>query len=168
MGMASLDASPAWAGLDTDLLFIAVGFTDVPCTFTGAQHQTNMFGGGASGPGDLDDYFREISYGAFDVQGTVVGCFTLSNTKAYYDTGVGSDDDLVNEAIALADPTVDFSNFDNDSNGVVDALGIIYAGGGPHDGCDTDDPPSGSGGATTSGRTRPLFRVPEPRWMAST
>lgn len=72
-------APPPWAGANTRILFIMVAFTDVPCNFTATQMQTNLFGGGASGPGDLDDYFREISYGALQLNGTVVGCFTLSH-----------------------------------------------------------------------------------------
>jgi len=142
LGVPPAPAPPAWAGPDTDVLFIMVRFTDVPCTFTAAQMQTNLFGGGASGPGDLDSYFSEISYGALQLDGTVVGCFSLSNTRAYYDNGPATRPiSLVNEAVALADSTVNFANFDNDGNTVVDALGIIYAGGGPHDGCFTDAPP---------------------------
>ncbi len=143
---AAPTAAPPWAGPDTDVLFIMVGFTDLPCTFTAAQMQTNMFGGGATGPGDLDDYYREISYGKLEIDGRVVGCYNLANNRSHYDDGPGSAATLVAEAVALADGDVDFSQFDNDGNNVVDSLGIIYAGGGTHDGCFTDDPPDGSGG----------------------
>jgi M6 family metalloprotease-like protein len=146
VGVPSLEAAPPWAGADTDLLFIMVAFSDLPCSFTAAQMQANMFGNAATGPGNLIDYYDEISYGSLQLVGNVIGCYTLANTKAYYDTGGGSDDDLVDEAVALADGDIDFSTFDNDGNGIVDALGIIYAGGGPHDGCDTDDPPDGGDG----------------------
>jgi M6 family metalloprotease-like protein len=147
LGAPSLAAAPAWAGNDTDLLFIMVDFTDQACTFTPAQMTTNMFGGGASGPGDLDDYFDEISYGNLQFVGNVVGdgggttaCVHLANNRNFYNndgSNSDGDDDLVREAIANVDPGVDFSTYDNDNDGTVDALGIIYAGGGAHDGCAT-------------------------------
>ena len=140
-------AAPAWAGSDTDVLFIMVEFTDTGCTFTPAQMETNMFGGGASGPGDLDDYFDEVSHGNFELVGTVVGdgggtadCVNLGSNRNFYNndgTNADGDDDLVREAIADVDAGIDFTQYDNDNNGTVDALGIIYAGGGPHDGCAT-------------------------------
>lgn len=140
-------AAPPWAGTDTDVLFVMVEFTDLGCTFTPAQMQTNLFGGGASGPGDLDDYYDEISYGDLELVGTVVGddggttdCVNLANNRAFYNNDVANpdgDDDLVREAIADIDANVDFSDYDNNNDGTIDALGIIYAGGGAHDGCVT-------------------------------
>ena len=138
-------AAPNWAGLNTDILFIMVDFTDQACTFTPAQMQTNMFGGGASGPGDLDAYYNEVSRGKLQLVGTVVGdaggttaCVHLGNNRNFYNndgTNADGDDDLVREAIANVDPGVDFKQYDNDNDGNIDALGIIYAGGGAHDGC---------------------------------
>jgi M6 family metalloprotease-like protein len=138
-------ASPNWAGADTDLLFIMVDFTDRACTFTPAQMQTNMFGGGASGPGDLDSYYNEVSYGTLKLVGNVVGdgggtagCVHLANNRNFYNnngTNADGDDDLVREAIANVDPGINFDDYDNDGDGNIDALGIIYAGGGAHDGC---------------------------------
>ena len=86
------------------------------------------------------------------IDGQVVGdaagtdCIPLGNSHDFYDGAGGSADQMVTDAVAAADAYVDFSQYDNDGNGVVDALGLIYAGGGTHDGCATDDPPDGSGG----------------------
>ena len=144
-GAPAMLAAPPWAGNDTDILFVMVEFTDLQCTFTPAQMQTNMFGGGASGPGDLDDYYDEISYGDLQLVGTVVGdgggtadCVNLANNRTFYNdngTNADGDDDLVREALADIDAAIDFSDYDNNGDGQIDALGIIYAGGGPHDGC---------------------------------
>ena len=138
-------AAPNWAGADTDILFIMAEFTDLGCTFTPAQMQTNMFGGGASGPGDLDDYYDEISGGDLEVVGTVLGedggtadCVPLANNRDFYNNNTNNgdgDDDLVRELIAAIDADVDFDTYDNNGDNTIDALGIIYAGGGPHDGC---------------------------------
>ena len=145
LGKPRLLAAPPWAGNDTDILFIMVEFTDLGCTFTPAQMQTNMFGGGASGPGDLDDYYDEISYGDMQFVGNVVGdnggtadCIHLANNRAFYNNNVANadgDDDLVREALAAIDGNIDFGDYDNNNDGQIDALGVIYAGGGPHDGC---------------------------------
>lgn len=77
-----------------------------------------------------------------------------SPTTAFYNTNDNDpkttadnnrDDELVREAVNAAKDYVNFADYDNDGDGTVDALGIIYAGGGPHDGCATDNAPSGSG-----------------------
>jgi M6 family metalloprotease-like protein len=157
-GAITTMAAPGWAGNDTDTLFLVVEFTDTGCTFTPAQAQANMFGATATGPGNLNDYFKEISYNQLNLVGQITGnadnsgCIALANNRAYYNTdGASADDDnrddeLVREAVAAADDYVDFANFDNDNNGTVDALGIIYAGGGPHDGCSIDAGVNGSKG----------------------
>lgn len=150
---AAAAGAPGWAGSDTDVLFLIAEFTDTGCSFTPVQHESNMFGGTATGPGDLDDYFDEISYGDLQFDGDVVGtqdgtdCITLADDRDRYNTGPGQGDDvLVREAVEAADAYVDFSDYDNDGDGFVDALGIIYAGGGPHDGCSIDAPPDGGDG----------------------
>ena len=140
-------AAPNWAGADTDILFIMVQFTGPGCTFTPAQMQANMFGTAASGPGNLDDYFNEVSRGALRLDGRVVGdnggtaaCVPLAQNRAFYNNNVANpdgDDDLVREALADIDPNIDFGDYDNDNDGQIDALGIIYAGGGAHDVCVT-------------------------------
>ena len=145
-------SAPAWAGSDTDVLFLYVEFSDLGCTFTPAQMQANMFGNAASGPGNLAEYYDEISYGALQLDGQVMGnaantdCITLPNTHDFYDGAGGDADQMVTDAIAIADTYIDFTPYDNDGNTQVDALGLIYAGGGTHDGCAADDPPDGSGG----------------------
>ncbi len=145
-GQPIIAAPQPWAGPDTDYLFLMVQFTDLPCAFTAAQMQTNLFGGGATGPGDLDDYYREVSYGTLELQGAVSGCHALANSRSHYNKGPGTVRDLISEAVSAADPTVNFANFDNDGDTVVDTLGIIYAGGGPHDGCAVDNSPGGPAG----------------------
>lgn len=152
LGQPYAAAPPAWAGADTDVLFLMVEFTDRGCTFTPAQMQANMFGATATGPGNLEDYFDEISDGDLQVDGRVVGnqagtdCIALPESHGFYDTGAGSAWELVEDAVEAADDWVDYDDFDNDGDGLVDQMGIIYAGGGPHDGCDVDNGANGGGG----------------------
>ena len=93
--------------------------------------------------GDLRSYYDNVSYGDYTVTATVGGntWFQSVHTIDYYgtDTSGGYDDyyvpiyDLVAETVRLADASVDFGNFDQDSDGVVDHLLIVHAGNGQED-----------------------------------
>jgi len=93
--------------------------------------------------GSMRDYYQENSYGQFDVGGVITVWYTAPDTFNFYcntDGIPGTDDDygfgsypnnvqrLVEDAIAAADPDVDFSQFDNDKDGWVDALFVVHAG----------------------------------------
>lgn len=140
--------APAWAGSDTDLLFLVAEFSDVGCTYTDSNFQAILGGTAATGPGNMADYYDEISNGnlALDitVEGGTNGCYTLPSSRATYNSGSKDHFDLMNELVDLADGDVDFSQYDNDGDGTIDALGIIYAGGGTHDGCANDNGASGA------------------------
>ncbi|RMG43412.1 MAG: DUF11 domain-containing protein, partial [Acidobacteria bacterium] len=104
---------------------------------------TGYNAGGA--PGSLRDYFAEVSYGDYDIDGTVYGWQTVSLNEADY-TGpagcnglcrgtTGSAAAFVQELIQLNDGSIDFSQFDNDGpdgvpnsgddDGVVDLLVVV-------------------------------------------
>ncbi|HQP05176.1 MAG TPA: M6 family metalloprotease domain-containing protein, partial [Bacteroidales bacterium] len=121
---------------DRKLICILIGYTDRPFTKTQADfnalfNQINYTIGSATG--SVKDYYLENSYGQFDLTVDVAGPYTASNTLAYYGTNDGSNNDmyprqLVAEAVNLADPDVDYSLYDNDDNGTVDGVYVIYAG----------------------------------------
>jgi M6 family metalloprotease-like protein len=148
-GPLAPQAAPPWATGTVNKLVIMVQFPAdaadpqgpqpaVSCTFTAAQMQANLFGGTASGPGDLDDYYREVSFNALNLvpgPSGVLGCFTVANDKNDYDDGPSSAAALVSEAIAAADAAISFAPYDNDGNGVVDNVAVVYAGCGPDNGC---------------------------------
>ena len=110
-----LAVAPPWASGATNVLVIMVQFPADPagpdgaqpavnCSFSAAQMQANLFGATATGPGNLADYYNEVSFGALNLNGTVVGCFTVANDKNDYDDGPLGAANLVREAVALADP----------------------------------------------------------------
>ncbi len=93
--------------------------------------------------GSMRDFYRENSYGLFDIDGIVTRWYRADSSYRYYcntDGIAGTEDDygfgfdehsaytLVNEAISKADAEVDFSQFDNDLDRIVDALFIVHAG----------------------------------------
>ncbi|MFO7607660.1 MAG: M6 family metalloprotease domain-containing protein [Candidatus Krumholzibacteriia bacterium] len=138
-------AAPPWASGSTNVLIIMVQFPADPAdpdgaqpavsaSFTAAQADANFFGGTATGPGNMTDYFDEVSYGALNLVGTVVGPYTLAHDKNDYDDGPLGARDMVAEAIALADGDIDYNDFDNDGDGWVDNVAVMYAGNGPDNG----------------------------------
>mgnify|MGYP002854417928 CR=1 FL=1 len=86
--------------------------------------------------GSIGDYFRDQSYGQFNLVFDVRGPYTAKNKYAYYGRNVtygGSSFDqnpveLIIEACQAADKEVDFKDYDWDEDGVVDQVYVIYAG----------------------------------------
>jgi immune inhibitor A len=110
-----------------------------------SYYSSMLFSDGTFPTGSLRDYYQENSYGNFDVPGAVTGWYRMPQTYAYYvdgQRGFGTyprnAKKLVEDAIAAADPYVDFSQYDNngpdgiphsaDDDGYVDALFVIHSG----------------------------------------
>ena len=80
--------------------------------------------------GSVKDYYIENSYGLMNLQVTIVGPVTVSQSASYY--GTASDPTqkrwrtFANEVVNLADPLVDYSQFA--TNGQVESFHIIFAG----------------------------------------
>ncbi|MHC1703243.1 MAG: M6 family metalloprotease domain-containing protein [Tenuifilaceae bacterium] len=118
------------------LVCILMGYKDKAFTKTQADlnnlfNQVGYTAGGATG--SVKDFYNENSYNQFNLTVTVAGPFTAANNMSYYGANDASGNDvnpraLVTEAVTLADPTVNFADFDNDGDGSVDGVYIIYAG----------------------------------------
>ncbi len=119
-----------------NLVCILIGYQDKAFTktqtdFNNLFNQINYTTGGATG--SVKDYYLENSYNQLNLSVTVVGPYTASNTLAYYGANdVNGNDvkprELITEAVNLADPAVNYANFDNDNDGNVDGVYVIYAG----------------------------------------
>jgi M6 family metalloprotease-like protein len=118
------------------LICILIGYSDLSFTKTQTEFDNlfNQIGystGGATG--SVKDYYLENSYDQFNLTVDVAGPYTASNTMSYYGANDGSGWDLrprelVTEAVYAANADVDFSDYDNDSDGEVDGVYVIYAG----------------------------------------
>lgn len=119
------------------LILILIEYTDVKFTktrqdFVDLMNTQNYNLNGAEG--SVKDYFNEISYGQFNLQTDVAPqVYTADYDMAYYGAPNGSAHDiraynLMLEAVQKADADVDFSQYDNDNDGSVDGVYIIYAG----------------------------------------
>lgn len=129
---------------DRRALVLLVDFSDKAATRTQAHYNNMLFSSGTYATGSMRDFYREASYGKLNVIGTVsgtggptAGWYRAARPKTYYTNnnyGFGSypqnAQKLVEELIDLANPHVNFANFDNDGDGYVDALVVICAGSG--------------------------------------
>ena len=150
------DKGAALVGTGTCLV-ILWEFTDHPAdqvAHPAGNYDDMMFSTGTFPTGSMNDYYLEVSHGAFGVQGVVTGWTTAANTYASYANGDGSQDAytaraMLEDAISELDATIDFSQFDNDGadgipdsgddDGLVDALFFVHAGPGQEQSGDTND-----------------------------
>ena len=92
--------------------------------------------------GSAWQYFYDSSNGHYDPQFDVIGPVTVSKNMEYYGKNNPSTQfdaapwTMVEEACQLVDDSVDFKQYDNDHDGYVDFVYVIYAGYGEADGGD--------------------------------
>ena len=121
-------------------------YSDKVTTFSAAEFQNLLFDNNPTGT--VTEYFDEISYGQFALEGVVHGAFQADQNQAFYagtNNGRGgtfpqNSAGFVHAIASKADPTVDFSQYDNDGpdgvpnsgddDGFVDGLMVIYPGAG--------------------------------------
>ena len=118
------------------LIAILVGFKDVPFGYSNEEfnkmfNQANYTENGATG--SVYDFFHDNSFGELELITEVAGPYTISENREFYggDDENGNDKNtraMVGEAVIMADNDVDFSQFDNDGDGDVDGVYIIFAG----------------------------------------
>lgn len=108
-------------------LTILVNFADQTSSTTAADVEYMTNGPDFTANGNISsvrDYFLRVSNGKLDYTNTVVGPYTLSQSKFFYINNL-----LVEEALELAvTDGLNLSEFDSRGEGIVDALNILYAG----------------------------------------
>ena len=89
------------------------------------------------GTGSVKDYYRDNSMSQFIPHFTVLGPYKLDHEETYYAANnpeTGSDDNpeaMVIEAVQKAKaehPEINFAKFDNDGDGFMDNVNVIYSG----------------------------------------
>lgn len=87
--------------------------------------------------GSVRDFYLASSFGRFNPDFVVVGPVRLSEKASYYGSDTDGQDAMIYEAIIesckLLDNEIDFSEFDNNNDGVVDNIYFYYAGNGQAD-----------------------------------
>jgi M6 family metalloprotease-like protein len=115
-----------------NVLMILIQFKDVKFSKTKSDFENLMNQVNYNRTGSLKDFYFENSFGQLTINTTVAGIYTAANNMTYYGTNTPSDDyrvrELINEAFTAADTDVNYANFDNDKDGKVDGVYVIYAG----------------------------------------
>ncbi len=142
---------------ETTVLRVVVILVDFPdlaadrVLHTPEYYEHLIFSRGVRPGGSVADFFAESSRGRLQLQGKVRGWFTVSQTRNSYTGGVSglgsypvNSQRLAEEAIYLADPSINFADYDNegpdeiadsgDDDEVIDGLVLVHAGSGRAEG----------------------------------
>jgi M6 family metalloprotease-like protein len=120
------------------LPIIRIAFSDSALYHSAGLLEQRLFDTtGAVPTGSMAEYYRWVSRGRMVVTGEVVATVVLPRTLGFYaaDTfGVNLQGTprnaygLFRDAVVASDPTVDFSRYDLDNDGVVDMVWLVHAG----------------------------------------
>ena len=113
---------------------IFVETPDFSHTFTVEEWAEQLFTVGTHSIGSMRDYYREVSYGKFDIDGVALGWIMADHDYSHYHQNNygfnGGAAELAREVVLKAEALYnpDWSQFDNDGDGYVDGVVIIHMG----------------------------------------
>jgi immune inhibitor A len=118
------------------VIVVLADFSDKQMVQT-RQHFQDLFFSLGQPKKSVREYYRDVTHGLIDLQGDVIGPLRLPQTVKTYANGASgmgraspNAQTMAFDAVSAADPIVDFTPFDNDGNGFVDAFIVIHAGSG--------------------------------------
>ncbi|MFH2049523.1 MAG: thrombospondin type 3 repeat-containing protein [bacterium] len=123
-------ASYRFDGDTLKFLGILVEWSDRPGTWPQETFDSMFFTHGVYPNGSIADYFEEVSYGQVAVTGQVID---------WFDAGIYNSGFDFETLLWQLDPYVDFSQFDGNNDGEVDAICFIRSGTGEEDSGDPND-----------------------------
>lgn len=105
---------------------LLIKYPDLSNTYTKAQLSDHL----NNGSGSFKEFLRSSSYGKLNPTFDVFGWYTTPNNYATYGYSLGNTAviPMVTAAIAQADADVNFSQYDSNKDGYLDALIIIHSG----------------------------------------
>lgn len=119
------------------VIVVLVDFSDKKMNTSKSHYEDLFFSLGTVSTGSVREYYREVTHGLVDIQGEVVGPYRMPKKYSQYAngaSGTGSNTPnartMARDAAIAANPSVNFTNYDNDHDGYVDAFIVIHAGSG--------------------------------------
>jgi len=126
---------PEWRGMPTTgtvkILALLIDFPDYPHSNTAESIQAKLFGDGTVSPPyeSLRNYYRRSSYNQLEIQGDVLGWYTTSYNRSTISQTTTGRETLIKEALNYYNAQGhDFSQYDNNGDGAIDYLVVIWAG----------------------------------------
>jgi M6 family metalloprotease-like protein len=121
------------------MLAVAVDFSDKVHTVTAEYFDSLLFALPVSGIGSMRDYYNEVSYGQIDFVTvnlpSALGWRRAPQNYAYYVNGnygdgyyPYNDQKFAEDIFAAINSVVDFSQYDNNHDGIAEPISIIHAG----------------------------------------
>lgn len=114
------------------VLTLLVSFSDMPGVTDPAVVEDRVFGDGEPGAfpyESLTEFYRRASYDALEITGSVLGWYTTSYPREEVVETYAGRQNLIKEVINYYDDEGhDFSQYDNDGDGVIDYLAVVWTG----------------------------------------
>ncbi|MFT3703243.1 MAG: M6 family metalloprotease domain-containing protein [Agriterribacter sp.] len=114
---------------------ILVDFSDKPMTETKKRFEDLFFSEGVIATGSVKEYYKEVTNGLVTISGQVVGPYRMPKKLSQYahgESGTGNTAPnartLAADAAKAANPAINFTSYDNNNDGYVDAFVVIHAG----------------------------------------
>ena len=119
---------------DQKILVIPVATNDKGVSFSNADLNAidAAYNGDANETGwhSLKSYYAASSYGKLNLTATIVPVYKLSESTTSFESNCAQDgshfDDMINAALTHAAKTVDLNDYDNDNDGYIDGLQLVY------------------------------------------
>ncbi len=118
------------------LLLLLIRYPDQAPQVEAQNFDSMMNQSGWHGTGSFNDFYTSLSFDRFSTQSDVLGWYTAQHPHDYYgyNQGWSQSQELVREAVLAADAEVDYSQYDNNGDGMVDALLVVHTGQGAEEG----------------------------------
>ncbi|PWD99117.1 M6 family metalloprotease domain-containing protein [Marinilabilia rubra] len=115
---------------ENNLLLILANFSDTDTTYSSNKFDDFMNQADYDGTGSFRDYYQEVSKGALTINTTVSEWVEVPGNHDYYGSEEKWGEFALQAVQQAAASGIDFSQFDNDGDGVVEGIAIIHQGAG--------------------------------------
>ena len=118
------------------VLVILVDFPDMQGNQTKKHYEDMLLSSNTFPTKSMREYFEEVSRGQLTITGDIFGWYTMPHPSTYYANnhhGTGNTyprnaRKLVEDAIITANVDINYLEYDNDGDGLVDAIFVVHAG----------------------------------------